>query len=359
MTIYIRATGNISPQKSFGHPPFLTEPVEYSGNRLACIEPEYKDFIDIKLIRRMSRIIRMGVAAAKECLQEADIVIPDAIVTGTAYGCLEDTRLFLTKMVEYNEELLTPTAFIQSTHNTIGAQIGLMLQCNNYNNAFVHRGFSFESALLDAVMLLKEKEAGNVLVGAIDEITNSSHAILSRMGLYKRQTGSSLDLFKTNLLGKESKGTIAGEGAAFFLLANEPSVTDYAKLEAFHTFYKPKDTTEIEKNIIAFLTTNSLTFDDIDLIITGRSGDLGHDKIYDQLEQGILKKNPILYYKNLSGEYPTATAFAMWLAVNIIKIGKVPTSLDYQGPKEKKINRALIYDHYLSIQHSLLLFTAC
>jgi len=134
----------------------------------------------------MSRIIRMGVAAAMECLQEAKITKPDAIVTGTAYGCLEDTGLFLTKMVEFNEDLLTPTAFIQSTHNTIGAQIGLMLQCNNYNNAFVHRGFSFESALLDGMMLLKENEVSNVLVGAIDEITNISHAILNLWGLIKQ-----------------------------------------------------------------------------------------------------------------------------------------------------------------------------
>jgi 3-oxoacyl-[acyl-carrier-protein] synthase II len=233
--MYIRATGNISPQKTFGHPPFLTEPVAYSGNRLNCIEPDYKDFIDVKLIRRMSRIIRMGVAAAKECLHEAGVAMPDAIVTGTAYGCLDDTGSFITKMVEFNEELLTPTAFIQSTHNTIGAQIGLMLQCNNYNNAFVHRGFSFESALLDGIMLLQEKEVDNVLVGAIDEITNISHTILNRMGLYKQQSPSSLGLYK-----EKTKGTIAGEGAAFFLLANEPSATDYAKLDGLHTFYKPE-----------------------------------------------------------------------------------------------------------------------
>ena len=192
--MYIRATGNISPQKTFGHQPLVDSPVVYTGNRLACIEPDYKEFIDPKQIRRMSRIIRMGVAAAMECLQEAGVKVPDAIITGTAYGCLEDTNSFLSKMVEFNEELLTPTAFIQSTHNTIGAQIGLMLQCNNYNNAFVHRGFSFESALLDGMLLLKENEAANVLVGAIDEITNTSHSILNRMGLYKQEQISNLDI---------------------------------------------------------------------------------------------------------------------------------------------------------------------
>ena len=352
--MYIRATGNISPQKTFGHPPFLSEPVAYSGNRLACVEPDYKELIDVKLIRRMSRIIRMGVAAAMECLQEAGVAKPDAIITGTAYGCMEDTDLFLTKMVEYKEELLTPTAFIQSTHNTIGAQIGLLLQCNNYNNTFVHRGFSFESALLDGMMLLKEKEAVNVLVGAIDEITNTSHAILSRMGLYKQAQISNLELFKTG-----SKGTIAGEGAAFFLLANEPSGTDYAKLDGLKTFYKPHGIKEIEAHILSFLADQSIGLDEIDLIITGKNGDAKSDEIFDQLQHRIFSKNNLINYKNLCGEYPTATAFALWLAANIIKSATMPTVLEYSGPKEKPIKRILICDHYQSIHHSLLLISAC
>ncbi len=354
MTIYIRATGNISPQNTFGHPPLLTEAVEYSGNRLACIEPDYKTFIDVKLIRRMSRIIRMGVAAAIECLQEAGVKAPDAIVTGTAYGCLEDTGSFLTKMVEFNEELLTPTAFIQSTHNTIGAQIGLMLQCNNYNNAFVHRGFSFESALLDGMMLLEEKDARNVLVGAIDEITNISHTILNRIGLYKNDPVSNMEIFKTS-----SKGTIAGEGAAFFLLTNESSNNDYAKLDGLKTFYKPKNKNDIDKQILSFLDTHSVTMEDIDLVITGKNGDIRSDKIFDQLLESTFNKNCIVNYKNLCGEYPTASAFALWLGANIVKTGNIPGALEYSGLKKERIKKVLIYNHYQQIHHSLFLISAC
>jgi 3-oxoacyl-[acyl-carrier-protein] synthase II len=357
--MYIRATGNISPQKSFGHPPFLSEPVEYSGNRLACAEPDYKEIIDVKLIRRMSRIIRMGVAAAMECLQEAGVKQPDAIITGTAYGCLEDTGLFLTKMVENNEELLTPTAFIQSTHNTIGAQIGLMLHCNNYNNTFVHRGFSFESALLDGMMLLKEKEVTNVLLGAVDEITDISHTILNRMGLYKQMPVLNLELFKSNPIVIGSKGTIAGEGAAFFFLTNEPSAADYAKLDGLKTFYKPKGIKEIEDNILSFLAIHSITLNDIDLIITGKNGDVGSGEIFYRLQQSIFSKNILINYKHLCGEYPTSTAFALWVASNIIKTGTVPAVLKYTGPKENKIKRVLIYNHYQNIHHSLILISAC
>ncbi|HMG82843.1 MAG TPA: beta-ketoacyl synthase chain length factor [Ferruginibacter sp.] len=351
MKTYIRATGNISPQQSFGHQ-FLTEIIEHTGDRLTCIEPDYKGIIDVKLIRRMSRIIKMGVAAAMECLQESGVTIPDAITTGTAYGCLEDTGVFLTKMVEHNEELLTPTAFIQSTHNTIGAQIALMLQCHNYNNAFVHRGFSFESALLDGMLLLAEKEANNVLVGGIDEITNISHSILSRMDLYKCEQISNLDLFTT-----KSKGTIAGEGASFFLLANASSDNDYATLDGMHTFYKPTSATETEQQITSFLSAQSISINDIDLILTGRNGDTKNDELYSQLQQSVFKNSSTGNYKHLCGEYPTSMAFALWVAVNIIKTATVPTVISKEVKNKPK--KILIYNHYQNIHHSLLLVSAC
>ena len=82
-------------------------------------------------------------------------------------------------MIELNEEMLPPTAFIQSTHNTVAAQIALMLKCHAYNNTFVHKGISFESALLDGIMLMRDNEASNFLVGAIDELTDNSYIILN------------------------------------------------------------------------------------------------------------------------------------------------------------------------------------
>lgn len=352
--MYIRATGSISAQHSFGHPPFLEEAVEYTGNRLACIEPDYKDFIDIKLIRRMSRIIRMGVAAASECLQEASVKVPDAIITGTAYGCLEDTAIFLKKMVENNEELLTPTAFIQSTHNTIGAQIGLMLQCNNYNNAFVHRGFSFESALMDGKMLMQEDDASNVLVGAIDEITNTSHTILTRLGLYKEGAVSNINLFKNR-----SKGTIAGEGAAFFLLSKDPSSTDYAKLDALNTFYKPDGITEIEEKINSFLSEHSIKMTDIDLVILGKNGDIQGDAVYEQLQQTLFSNKATVNFKHLCGEYPTAVSFALWAAANILKEKNIPAAFQPVTSSPEKLKKILIYNHHQNLHHSLLLVSAC
>jgi 3-oxoacyl-[acyl-carrier-protein] synthase II len=308
---------SISPCSALGEHPSEPEPASHSGNRLTAIEPDYTAYIDAKQIRRMSRIVRMGVAAAVRCLREADEPMPGAIVTGTAYGCLEDTGIFLGGLIRQGEEMLSPSSFIQSTHNTIGAQIALMLQCTHYNNTFVHRGFSFESALLDASMLLEEEAAETVLVGGVDETTEASHAILERFGLFRR--------------------AVAGEGAAFFLLSNRPSGKHLAQLEGFHTFYKPASAAVIENNIHNFLAARSLTMDSVDLVLSGAGG---------PRQNKFFKGKKTIWFKKLCGEYPTASSFALGLAAGMLTT-------------EENVKRILIYNDHLNIHHSLMLVSTC
>lgn len=350
MKIYIRSSSCISAQKTFGNNDFLTDVVEYTGTRMKAIEPDYKEFIDPKQIRRMSHVIKMGVAAAKDCLHKGNIEMPGAIITGTAFGCMEDTITFLTRMVEQNEELLPPTAFIQSTHNTVAAQIALMLKCHEYNNNFVHKGISFESALFDAIMLLKEQEADNILVGGIDEMVDTSFKVFTRLGLYKREPVSNLSLLSTR-----SRGTMGGEGAAFFLLTDKSSPDNLAEISAVETIYNTKN---VEAGITKFLAENALTGGDIDLFITGKNGDLKNDAIYGQLGATLFKNSDLANYKHLCGEYSTSSSFALWLAANMIKRSAVPQIVvDRQGVNHapKKI---LIYNHYLHKYHSLMLLSA-
>lgn len=354
MKIYIRSSACISPQKTFDNTSFLAEPIEYNESRLRAIEPDYTAFIDPKLIRRMSHNIKMGVATAQQCLNNGNTTMPGAIITGTAYGSLENTVSFLSRIIELNEEMLPPTAFIQSTHNTVAAQIALMLKCHHYNNTFVHKGISFESALFDAVMLLKEREADNILVGGIDEMTDDSYTILSRLGLFKRNPGSSSTLFSSN-----SKGTVGGEGSAFFLLTDKTSADNLAELNGIQTFYKPKDTAEIEQKIIAFLTQYALQIDDIDLVITGKNGDRKNDEVYYQLSQSLFCNTGLANYKHLCGEYPTSSAFALWLASNMIKKQEVPSVVKEREMHNTFPKKILIYNHYLNSYHSLMLVSAC
>jgi 3-oxoacyl-(acyl-carrier-protein) synthase len=350
---YIRSSACISPQKTFGDDGFLISPVEYNDTRLRAIEPNYADFVDPKLARRMSHNIKMGVAAAKQCLITAGINMPGAIITGTAYGCVDDTVTFLTRMIEMKEEMLPPTAFIQSTHNTVAAQIALMLKCHNYNSTFVHKGISFESALQDGLLLLREGETDNVLVGGIDELNNAAYTILGRLGVYKRWPLSNLSLLNTH-----TNGTIGGEGASFFLLTDKASFDNLAEIKGIQNFFKPNDSQVIEQKITAFLARHNLKIDDIDLIITGKNGDTKNDAVYSKLNETLFKNKTLANYKHLCGEYPTSAGFALWLASNIIKRGEVPAVVLEHELINTAPKRILVYNHYFNTYHSLMLVSA-
>lgn len=349
MQVYIRSTGNISPQHSLEKDLFFTHREIHDGNRWNAVEPDYSRYVDSKMIRRMSRIVRMSVAASKVCLNEGEVSMPSAIITGTAYGCLEDTGIFLRRMIDNQEELLTPTAFIQSTHNTVGAQIALILKCHGYNNTIVHRGFSFENALMDAMLLLREG-MDNVLAGAIDEITDDSHTILSRFGLYIPAN----DIPETT--AKKHKGSIAGEGAAFFLLNSQENHDDKAILRGINTIYKPESLGVVESRIYAFLNESSVLPDDIELVLSGANGDGSHDEIDNYLSATAFRNKTMIPFKQLCGEYPTASGFALWLAVLLVSEQKTP---DWLPNVSFPLKNILIHNHYDNSHHALYLVSSC
>ncbi len=350
MSIYIRSSACVSAQPTLNDQGFLTDIAEYTGTRLPVIDPDYKKHIDPKLIRRMSHVIKMGVAAAKQCLMDAGVDMPGAIITGTAFGCMEDTITFMTRLVEGNEEMLPPTAFIQSTHNTVAAQIALLLQCHNYNSTYVHKGVSFESALTDAIMLLNEQDADTVLVGGTEEMVDTSFKVLTRLGLYRRKPVSNLQL-----LSSTEKGTMGGEGAAFVLLGSEPSGTDMAKLDALATLYKPHD---IHAEIQRFMDRQGIALNDIDLVIFGNNGDIKNDQVYHELGQRMFKGIPVANYKHLCGEYPVASSFALWMATNILKTQTIPPVVMQGEVPAQAPKRILLYNHYQMKYHSLMLVSA-
>lgn len=307
MEVYINGTGCISPQNTFEESSFNLNSLQAaSSSRLKCIDPEYKNYINLSQLRRMSRMIRMGIASAKLCLERAQVSMPDAIITGTGLGCIEDTEKFISSILENNEQLLTPTPFIQSTHNTVGGQIALLLGCHAYNYTYVHRGISFESSLLDATMMIRERSAENILAGGIDELTDHSYLLLQQLGIYSRQKSVASDL---------SNGTPGGEGSAFFLLSGKKLASTRARLSLIKTFPGKNDPLILVEKIRESLKEAGKKPENIDLILSGRSGHSKTDVLHAALNDTFFKKSAIQTFKQYCGEYHTASAFALWLAV--------------------------------------------
>ncbi len=353
MEVYIKGIGNISPQNTIDSSIFLDEIVSHDTDFVSCIEPNYKEFINPIQLRRMSKLIKMGISASKICLKDAGIENPGAIITGTGLGLVGDTEKFLNQMLDNNEEFLAPTAFIQSTHNTISGQVAIALKCFNYNNTYSHRGFSFESALLDGMLLIENKDVKNVLVGGFDEVTAEHHSIIKKTRWVKNETIKSLEL-----LDHKTQGTIVGESVTFFSLTGEKDENTYARIKNIKTIYKPESNEEIEAKIDQFLAENSLTKDDIDLVVLGLNGNIDTDGVYYHLADNYFNTN-YAYFKHLSGDYHTVGSFALWFAANTIKHQRVPEIARYRKENftEKPIKNVLVYNHFREVDHSIFLLT--
>ncbi|MCK4662756.1 MAG: beta-ketoacyl synthase chain length factor [Bacteroidales bacterium] len=352
MDIFINGISAISPQNTIDNSSFLKEIKEYNKNQLNCIEPNYKEYLKPILARRMSRILKMSNVAAQISLKDACLIKPDAINTATGLGCMADTEKFLSSIINNDEKLLTPTSFIQSTHNTIGGQIALMLKVHGHNFTYVNGNSSFESALLDSIMLINDNEANNVLLGAADEITDLTHTIKDKLNIFKKEPVNNLKLLKYN-----SSGSIEGEGAAFFVLGNKKNSNYYAILKNISFLNSSGNRKEIEKHITTFVDSNFNSFDNLDLVISGYNGDNEYDKIYYELAKSIFANKKQSYYKHLCGEYMTSSSFAMWLAAQIAKTGNIPDEICLNSSNLKKPKNILIHNHHKNKLHTFILLS--
>ena len=338
---YINGIGVISTQKFVEHS--FTEDLKCVSENLNFAQyPDYKEIISANLLRRMSSAVKMGIFSGLKALQNAKIFDVDAIIVGTGLGCLSDSEKFLKNMIDNEEEFLTPTAFIQSTHNTVAAQIALQLKSKAYNFTYVNGGNSFESALLDGLMQIQSEESSKVLVGGIDEIAQRTHELYQLINVIK----------STN----NSVGARFAEGSTFFALSSKKNDETFAEIVDVKIINSITPN-EIELFVIDFLKENQLDLNFIDAFLIGKNDDERFDSFYDFFLQNETKTVGV--YKAFSGEYETASAYGLAIASEILKTQNFPSILKINQNSRKEFNYILLYNQFNGINHSLVLIKKC
>jgi 3-oxoacyl-[acyl-carrier-protein] synthase II len=348
---YINGIGIISPQKTFDNTEFLSEIRSYDKNVLTCVTPDFKTYINPVQLRRLSKMLRIGMTAATICLREAKVEVPDGIITSTGYGFLEETEKFLREMLERQEKQLTPTYFMQGTYNALSGLIALATTCRGYNNAYVSRGFAFENALEDAMMQLDEFSAKNFLIGAFDEAAAVQYIAGVRENHYKAEHIASMDLF-----GSKTSGTLQGEGSAFFSVSGISSSSTWCVLKDLQIVYLPDNEKNLSDALTIFLDANEIAVEEIDLWINGKSGDTERDHLLTSLENSLLRNTPQVRFKHLCGEYCTAISFGLWLGASILKKQSIPDAIKVPSVTFlEKLETVLLVNHYQGRNYSFLL----
>ncbi|MDL2262295.1 beta-ketoacyl synthase chain length factor [Bacteroidales bacterium OttesenSCG-928-I21] len=349
--IYIQSIAHISIQEPFDEK-WFDEPIIYNKRYVRSIEPDYSEFISPLAARRMGKILKRALTTALKAIQISKIEKPDAIITGTGLGCIENTEKFLLAMLNNNEELLPPTYFMQSTHNTISSQIAVHLKSHAYNSTYSHRGTSFDSALLDAIMQFELGNISSALVGGQDEMTPQYFELLDKINYWKKGEISEEILKKS-----DTTGTFVGECSVNFMLSKTKDENSICGISGMEMMYKP-DESQIEKAIQRLLKNNGLTIDNLDAIITGINGDKNNDMIYKNVHNTFFNNKPLLWYKHIFGESYTASGLGLYVAATILKNKKIPQHLILKGnAKNIAARHVLIHNHFQNKDHSLILLS--
>ena len=352
--IYITHTSAVTPQHQDGER--LLHPLVTDENgRFKVTEPDYTAVIPPLQLRRMSRLLKMGVYTGMDCIRKAGIKRPDGIITGTGKGSMTDTEKFVKELSAYEEEALNPTPFILSTYNAINGAIALQTKATGYNQTYVHRGSSFEVSLYDAQLKLNAiSDKRHYLVGCFDEMTPEYFLVKSKIGYWKKDRDNTESLWNQSA----GAGTLAGEGAAFFMLDNKG---DHA-LAAIHTIHTSYKSTPDEINTIVQQNLNKAAWrpEEVDMLVLGFNGDSNDERFYKDLLQSFGTEIPVLAFKHLCGEYETSGGFALWLTCTLLSGISLPEEIWYRKPvtagfTPKKI---LYYNHYRGLNHNLILLSA-
>lgn len=348
--VYISAATALSPQHSFDSDTLLPNIASSDNGKLYVIDTDYSKYINPVAIRRMSRMLKIGISTGMKCVQLSGVEKLNGIITGTGRGSMRDMEVFLNDMLRLKEEALNPTYFIQSTYNSVNGWLAMQTKCTGYNQTYVHRGHSLEMALLDAQMLLNETDENQTyLVGCLDEMTEEYFVVKDKIGYWKKDIPNSLEVLKHNT----TPGSIGGEGSAFFTITNNKDKA-ICSIDYMDMLHEPT-TDSIQSAINNALTKNGLSIKDIDLILCGISGDSRFQSLYEPVLHDTTAHTTIAAFKHLCGEYDTSTGFAMWLATEIFKKQEVPEVLIQKRGINPSIKNILIVNHYILNSASVVL----
>ena len=328
--IYVLSAKQISVQQPLCED-WMTKPVEYQTPFNRSIDPSFKDYISPIEARRMGKILKRAIATSKEAIKASGLDSVDAIITGTGYGCIENTEFFLDALSKDGEQMLSPTYFMQSTHNTISSLVAIQTKNHGYNVTYAHKGISFDSALQDAVLQMRLGKINSALIGGHDELTETFYRILKKGGM----------------MGQDDE--MCGEAAVSVVLGTK---NDHylCKLVNFKMLHKPT----LEK-----LKAVAKDFQ-ADYILTGISGNHKSDEAYFAETKELFSDAKLLKYKHIFGESFTSSGIGVYVAAQCLKAGKIPAHL-FVNPSEisdKKPSKILIFNHSDGNNYSLTLLEA-
>ena len=321
-SIFVLSAKQISMQQPLSEE-WMDNPIMYDVPFTRSIDPSFKEYISPIEARRMGRILKRALATSKEALKAAGCDTVDAIMTGTGFGCIENTEFFLDALSNEGEQLLKPTYFMQSTHNTISSLVAIQTKNYNYNATYAHKGISFESALHDAWLQFHLGKIGSALVGCHDEMTETFHSIMKKGGVMGQDDERCGEVAVSVVLSSDGSALRPFDGPQG---PQAQGPQPLCRLTGLKMLHQPTMNNLMDA-VTTMLQSADRSLADVDYILTGISGNHENDKAYLAETKTLFGDKPLLKYKHLFGENFTASGLGFYVAAQCLKAGRVPSHL--------------------------------
>lgn len=323
-----------------------------------------KDFIAPAKLRRMTTLSRYAVAAARLCLDDADLVLGQStgVAIGTAFGPVQTSVDYMKEYVEKGAALAPPQLFAESVANAPGSHIAIEHNLRGFNVTFTQRESSALAAAMYGASQVAKKACDATLIGGVDEINEMLFSVLDRLGALAHDAG---DGEVMRPFDAARNGLLPGEGSAFILASEFSNMRPvYAFLSGFGMAHDTTATvsdwgdgvSSVVAAMRAAIADADLAPGDIDAIYASANGSRRGDLLEARAIRALFGENvpPVVAVKGYAGEYAAGGMLQLIAAILAIRDGLLHPSTGFsvadaelgiepqRQPERRRLNNVLV-----------------
>ena len=262
-------------------------------------------------VRRLKRLPRMALSLAIAAHSSSGSAeTPASVFFGTGWGGLSETHDFLSRLFSTEERFTSPTDFIGSVHNAPAGQVALHFQAKGANITLTDGDYSFEQALFSAGLIASETAEAFMVIGA-DEY----HEKLTPLFDASAACSSIPSDGGCGLLLQPSDAQMGVRIAPLFV-SNDPA-SDLTIQFLIAALGGPENIGKKYGAVFAGIPCSH------------------RDKGDEQLALFINAAGcncPVIDYREVTGQFASASAVAAAIAVDCVTAGELPAGLHRSGP---------------------------
>ncbi|MCG6910406.1 MAG: beta-ketoacyl synthase chain length factor [Deltaproteobacteria bacterium] len=257
-------------------------------------------------VRRLKRFPRLALSlAADACPNPSKKRPPTAVFMGTGWGALSETNDFLRRLFETGEKFPSPTDFVGSVHNAAAGQVAMHFKATGANLTMTGGDYSFEQALTVAAVMPGSGQDDFLVMGADENHPTLSQRLDPSVAMADDPADGGGALYLTR--GKLSSG---------------PSVQPLF-------FETGRNNPDILSRLLASLEKHRPLDRRYGVILAGLPAAVRSEAV-EQLAALIEMtgyRGTIIDYRKHTGEFATASAVAVVMALHMLQKGNIPSVL--------------------------------